>query len=147
VTVLVPWLGFCLQAPELAGLSTLVLAIVPLALLQFAMLLAIEFPDAPSDAATGKRTLVVRLGAARAARLYVAVTLAAYLWLPLAVVLGLPTHVALATASTAPIALWRIIRIGDHRDPAAFERLTFFGVVLLVATTLGALAGFSERFL
>jgi 1,4-dihydroxy-2-naphthoate octaprenyltransferase len=61
VTVLVPWLGFVLQAPDLVGLRVLGLAIVPLALLPFAMLVAIEFPDAAGDAATGKRTLAALL--------------------------------------------------------------------------------------
>jgi 1,4-dihydroxy-2-naphthoate polyprenyltransferase len=135
VTVLVPWVGFSLQAPDLVGLRTLVLAIVPLALLQIAMLLAIEFPDAASDAATGKRTLVVRLGAGRAALLYVAITALAYAWLPVAYVLGLPAQVVLAAAIPAPIALWRIVRIADHSDPSAYERLTFFAVLLLVATS------------
>jgi 1,4-dihydroxy-2-naphthoate octaprenyltransferase len=53
VTALVPALGFVLQAPDLAGAKLLGLAIVPLVLLQFAMLVAIEFPDAP---ATRRRT-------------------------------------------------------------------------------------------
>ena len=143
VTVLVPWLGFYLQAPDLIGARLLVLAIVPLALLQFAMLLAIEFPDARGDAATGKRTLVVRLGAARAAWLYAAVTAAAYLWLPLAVLLGLPGRVGLAGALLAPIGTWRIARVAEHRDASAFERLTFFAVLLLVGTTGAELAGFA----
>lgn len=136
VTGLVPVLGFALQAPDLVGLGALGLALVPVALLQFAMLLAIEFPDAAGDAATGKRTLVVRLGAARAARLYAAVTALAYLWLPIAVGLGLPARVAWCAALPAPIAAWRIARIAEHRDPAAYERLTSGAVVLLVATSL-----------
>ncbi|MEJ7603221.1 MAG: prenyltransferase [Kofleriaceae bacterium] len=143
VTGLVPWLGFALQAPDRIGLRTLVLAIIPLALLQLAMLLAIEFPDAASDQATGKRTLVVRLGATRAAWLYVALTLAAYAWLPLAVLFGLPLHVALVAALPAPVALWRVIRIADHRDPAAFERLTLFAVALLVMTSAAELVSFT----
>jgi 1,4-dihydroxy-2-naphthoate octaprenyltransferase len=138
VTGLVPWLGFYLQAPDLIGVHTLVVALVPLALLQVAMLLAIEFPDAASDAATGKRTVVVRLGATRAAQLYVALTVLAYAWLPVAVALGLPGRVALAMAIPCPVALWRAARIADHRDRAAFERLTFFAVFLLVATGLCA---------
>lgn len=142
VTGLVPWLGFSLQAPDLVGLRVLLVASVPLALLQLAMLLAIEFPDAAGDAATGKRTLVVRLGAARAARLYVAVTAAAYAWLPAAWALGLPARVALAAALPAPIAAWRIARAADHRDPAAHERLTTAAVALLVATSAAMLAGF-----
>jgi 1,4-dihydroxy-2-naphthoate polyprenyltransferase len=139
VTGLVPFLGFVLQAPDLVGLDLLGLAIVPPALLQLAMLLAIEFPDAAGDAATGKRTLVVRLGAARAAALYAAITALAYLWLPVAVALGLPARIAWCAALAAPVAGWRIAQIADHRDPAAYERLTGFAVGLLVATTAAEL--------
>ena len=137
VTVLVPWLGFALQAsPGGASAAALVGAVVPPALLQIAMLLAIEIPDRAGDAACGKRTLVVRLGAARAARLYAAVTVLAYLWLPLAAALALlPARVALAAALPAPLAAWRIACITrDHRDRTAYERLAFFAVLLLVAT-------------
>lgn len=135
VTALVPWLGYALQATP-APAPALVAAIVPPALLQIAMLLAIELPDRAGDAACGKRTLVVRLGAARAARLYAAITALAYLWLPLAAALGLlPAHVALAAALPAPLAAWRIARIArDHRDRAAYERLACFAALLLVAT-------------
>lgn len=143
VTGLVPWLGFYLQAPDLAGVSTLLLAIVPLALLQFAMLIAIELPDAAGDAATNKRTLVVRLGAATGAKLYVALTCAAYAWLPLAALLGLPGRVALAAALPLPVAIWRVARIAEHRDRARFERLTFFAVFLLVATGACELVAFA----
>src|SRR5262245_59659741 len=62
VTALVPFFGFSLQAPDLVGMRVLVLAVVPLCCLQFAMLLAIEVPDAMGDRVVGKRTLVVRLG-------------------------------------------------------------------------------------
>ncbi|HEX4419522.1 MAG TPA: prenyltransferase [Kofleriaceae bacterium] len=154
VTGLVPLLGFVLQAPGLqgtvgtagamaaaglpgtGGLGVLGLAIVAPALLQVAMLIAIEFPDAVGDAKTGKRTLVVRLGAARAAWVYVAITGLAYGWLPVAVGLGLPGRVAWCAALPAPIAAWRMWRVGEHRDPKAYERLTFFAVFLLVATSL-----------
>lgn len=140
VTGLVPWLGFYLHAPDLAGLGTLLAAIVPLALLQLAMLLAIELPDAAGDAATGKRTLVVRLGAARAAQLYAAVTALAFAWLPLAWALGVPARIVLAAAAVAPLAAWRIARIRDHRAAAAYEQLTFGAVALLVGTAAAMLA-------
>jgi len=140
VTVLVPFLGFSLQAPDLRGGELLALSIVPLALLQFAMLVAIEFPDAIGDAATGKRTLVVRLGAAPAARLYVATTALAFAWPVFARVFGVPGLTALAMAVPAPLAVWRIARIRDHADSSAFERLTFFAVFLLVATSACVLA-------
>lgn len=141
VTVLVPWLGFAIQTPSLHGMTLLVLTIVPLALLQFAMLLAIEFPDAAGDAATGKRTLVVRLGAHRAAQLFAAATAVAFVWPVVAIGFGLPYRVALAMLVPAPIAAWRIARLADHADPGAYERLTFFAVALLVATSSAALVG------
>ncbi|HEY5927884.1 MAG TPA: prenyltransferase [Kofleriaceae bacterium] len=139
VTVLVPWLGFYLQAPDLRGADQLALTIVPLALLQFAMLVAIEFPDAAGDAATGKRTLVVALGARRAAQLYVAVTGAAFVWPVVALALGLPARVAVVMLVPAPVAVWRIVRIREHANRAAFERLTFSAVFLIVATSSSAL--------
>jgi 1,4-dihydroxy-2-naphthoate octaprenyltransferase len=140
VTVLVPWLGFYLQAPSGGGGRALALSIVPLALLQFAMLLAIEFPDADGDAATGKRTLIVRFGARAGARLYVAITALAFAWPAIAYACGLPARVALAMVLPAPVAVWRIVRIGDHADPTAYERLTFWAVTLLVGTSALTLA-------
>jgi 1,4-dihydroxy-2-naphthoate polyprenyltransferase len=141
VTVLVPWLGFYLQASSLTGALLLVVTIVPLVLLQFAMLLAIEFPDAAGDGATGKRTLVVTFGPRAAARLYAVATAAAFAWPIAAIALGLPGRVALAMLVPAPVALWRIAQLRDHADPSAFERLTFFAVSLLVATSAAALVG------
>ncbi len=138
VTGLVPWLGFTLQAGEHRGV--LLAAIAPLALLQIAMLLAIEFPDAAGDAATGKRTLVVRLGAPRAAKLYAALTALAYLWLPVAWWLGVPGRVVLLAAIPAPFAAWQIAR--GVTDPAAYEKSTFAAVALLVATSAATLIGF-----
>jgi 1,4-dihydroxy-2-naphthoate octaprenyltransferase len=139
VTVLVPWLGFYLQAPDARGGRWLALSIVTPALLQVAMLLAIEFSDASGDAATGKRTLVVRLGPALAARLYIALTAAAFAWLPIAYALGLPARVALAASTPFPAALWRIARAGEHRDAPARDRLAFAAVALLIATSAAEL--------
>src|SRR5215212_10128227 len=91
VSGMTPLVGFYLQTGRV-GLP--VLGVLPLCCLQFAMLLTIEFPDAAGDAIAGKRTLVVRLGGARAARLLVLLLLAAYAGLPLLVALGLPSQVA-----------------------------------------------------
>ncbi|MFN8450085.1 MAG: hypothetical protein U0521_16260 [Anaerolineae bacterium] len=46
------------------------------------MLLAADFPDAAGDDFAGKRTLVVRIGMVRAARLYALALVLAYLVLP-----------------------------------------------------------------
>jgi 1,4-dihydroxy-2-naphthoate octaprenyltransferase len=139
VTGLVPWLAWYLQTGRITGVGALVTATAPLACLQAAMLIAIELPDAAGDAATGKRTLVVRLGAAAAAKLYVALLLAAYALLAIGLA-RLPWPIVVGGAATLPIASWRVARIGDAYDPAAWERLGFWSVALLVGTAAGELA-------
>ena len=146
VTGLVPLLGHQLQVQGAGapGLRILLLALLPPALLQVAMILAVELPDARSDAETGKRNLVVRLGADRAARLYLGLLAAAYLVLPLTVVAGLPVRVAAAAAALAPLALWRIWRVarGEYRDGRRLEAIAFWSIALLVATAAVELLAF-----
>jgi 1,4-dihydroxy-2-naphthoate polyprenyltransferase len=155
VTLLTPLVAFVLQVGAggfiagvhgLGDLAAMILpAILPLAALQFAMLLAIEFPDAAGDAAVGKRTLVVRLGAPGAAALYRAVLVATYGSIPLLVAAGLlPRVAALALALPAPLAAWQFLLLGAGvwRDPRGFEGLGFRAVALLVTSTAAELAAF-----
>ena len=134
VTLLVPLFGYDLQAGALAA-PIFFAAALPCAL-QFAMLLAIEFPDAAGDAAVGKRTLVVRLGALPAARLYAATTLAAFGALPLLARAGLPARVAAAPVLLAPIAIWQSVRVarGAYGDSARWGSVAFWAVALLIAS-------------
>lgn len=137
VTFLVPWLGYLLQADQVS--RALPLAVIPACVFQFCMLLAIEFPDAIGDAATGKRTLVVRIGGVWAARLYVLLIAATYLSLPVWVSYGLQPRIAIAASTTAPLAAWQIIRVagGAWRERDRWESVAFWSVALLV-TTAGA---------
>ncbi|MDB4983719.1 MAG: UbiA prenyltransferase, partial [Myxococcales bacterium] len=136
VTLLVPWLAFLLQRGAVP--SSLPLAVISPCIFQFAMLLAIEFPDAAGDAATGKRTLVVRWGGAWAARVYVALICFSYLLLPLWVHLGLQPRIAIATSAVAPVAAWQVTRVagGAWRDPERWESVAFGSVLLLIVTAL-----------
>jgi 1,4-dihydroxy-2-naphthoate octaprenyltransferase len=80
------------------------LAALPLGLAIAAFLYINEFPDYAADRAAGKRTLVVRLGRARASVAFavlVAATFGAVLLLPL---LGLPRTVLLGAAGAVPAA-------------------------------------------
>ena len=133
VTLLVPVFGYDLQAGQVAA-PIFFAAALPCAL-QFAMLLAIEFPDAAGDAAVGKRTLVVRLGALPAARLYAAITLAGFGALPLWARAGLPVRVAVAPLLLAPIAIWQVSRVsrGAYGDSARWGSIGFWSVALLIA--------------
>ena len=148
VTGLTPLAGFLLQVGGGGGagrgLVVLGAALWPLAALQFAMLLAIEFPDAAGDAAVGKRTLVVRLGGPGAAALYRAVLVAAYGALPLFLVAGAPRPVMVAAGATAPLAAWQFWRLGRGAwsNARRWEGLAFCGVATLVATAALELAAF-----
>ncbi|HVZ72408.1 MAG TPA: prenyltransferase [Polyangia bacterium] len=133
VTLLVPWLGFSLQRPVAPWLP---LAVIQPCVFQFAMLLAIEFPDAAGDATAGKRTLVVRWGGVAAARFYVALVSLSYLALPWWVHLGLPPRIAIGAAVVAPLAAWQVIRVagGAWRERERWNSLGFWSVALLMAT-------------
>lgn len=75
---------------------------LPFALLVAAILFLNQFPDIQADAAAGKRTLVVRLGAQKARWGYLVLTATAYLWLALAVTTGaLPPLCALGLLPAA----------------------------------------------
>ena len=142
VALCVPVLGYYLQAGQIDG-RILAACLLPCAL-QFAMLLAIELPDAAGDAVAGKRTLVVRLGAPAGARSYAALTIAAFGALPLlAAASALPVRVAIAPLVLAPVAIWQAARVarGGYADPARWGSVAFWSVALLsgsAAIALGA---------
>jgi 1,4-dihydroxy-2-naphthoate octaprenyltransferase len=142
VSGLTPLAGFYLQQRALTRLPFL--AVLPLCCLQFAMLLAVHFPDAEGDAATGKRTLVVRLGRARAARLYLAALATAYALLPVLVWAGLPPSVAGAIILSAPLAAWLAWRTAHAAwsEPAQWNSLAFWSIGLLMGTAVLETAAF-----
>jgi 1,4-dihydroxy-2-naphthoate octaprenyltransferase len=143
VAGLTPLVGYYTQAGRLEPLPFL--AVVPLMCLQFAMLIAINFPDAAGDAASGKRTLVVRLGARAGAILRGTAIVLAYVLLPLLIVLGLPSLPVLALLLLTPLALWQIWRTAraDWAQPSCWPSLAFWSVAHLIAAAsleLGAFA-------
>ncbi|MDX2162377.1 MAG: prenyltransferase [bacterium] len=142
VALFTPLTGYVLHAGRVDALP--ILAAAPLCALQFAMLIAIEFPDADGDRSVHKRTLVVRLGARAAIRVYVGALCAAYLMLPPLVIAGLPPGAAWAAAGLSPLALlllWRVQR-GDWRSPNRWNPFAFYTIVLLMATAAAELFAF-----
>ena len=139
VTLCVPLLGYYAQAGEVHP-RLFAVCLLP-CVLQFAMLLAIELPDAVGDAIAGKRTLVVRLGAAMGARLYAGLTIAGFGALPLLAQGALPARVALAPLALAPLAVWQAARVvrGGYADPARWDSVAFWSVALLAGSASAAL--------
>ncbi|NJN16511.1 MAG: prenyltransferase [Oscillochloris sp.] len=143
--ILIPGLtalyGFQLQAA--AALSRELLALIPLCLFQFAMLLAVNLPDLESDQAVGKRTLVVLIGRKQAGRLYSAAVAAAVLSLPLlAWFQVLPPAFAAAIVLALPIAIGQIISMarGAWQKPNTWEALGFWSIGQLMAAGVGIFA-------
>ncbi len=134
VAGLVPALGHLLQAGRPS--VTLLLAVAPLLVLHFAMLMAFEFPDFLSDEAAGKHTLLVRLGRRVGAQVHNAALVLAIMLAALATRMGLPPQVALGAVIAAPLVLVQInqIRRMQRGDPVSFNRLTFLALVIFALT-------------
>jgi 1,4-dihydroxy-2-naphthoate octaprenyltransferase len=109
----------------------LVLLAAGIGALVSAFLVANEFPDARADEAVGKRTLVVRLGRARAPRLFVALQAGGF------------ATVMVAPAWGAPLGVWLGLA-GLPLGFAAWRRLTNEGHVTrrVVAAQAWSLAAF-----
>ena len=82
-----------------------VLASIPLGLLTANFLWINEFPDMDADAATGKRTLVVRLGKRNASRIFTLIFALAFALLLLFHVAGFPNWILLGLVALIPAAL------------------------------------------
>lgn len=117
------------------------------ALLVANILLINGFPDAAADASVDKRTLVVRAGPARAARVYLAVALLAHGHLAFFVALGTVPPAALAGLCSLPLSLaaaWLLVRrsarTGELRPAIVLSILAAVVHGLAVAAALVAVA-------
>jgi 1,4-dihydroxy-2-naphthoate octaprenyltransferase len=86
----------------------------------------------------GKRTLVVRLGARRAAWAYLAFASLAYAWLVAGVWLFIHPEPALWGLVSVPLSLWAFMLLHKHADQPA--RLTSAIVLTIAAAVVHGLA-------
>ncbi len=109
------------------------------ALLVTNILLGNGFPDAAADARVGKRTLVVRLGACRAAWLYLALALLAHAGLVAMVQARVLPVQALWGLVSLPLSLLAALRL--VRCVAPIRHTLVLGIVAAVLHGLGLAAG------
>ncbi|BDE06996.1 hypothetical protein WPS_22720 [Vulcanimicrobium alpinum] len=138
VAVLVPCAGYAAFARAID--EPILAAVTPPAFAMFAMMLCVELPDAGADRASGKRTLVVRWGPARACPLIVAsASIAAAVAVSVAWQTGSTWHaLALLPAFACAIALARCVR----RDPHT-ATMAFWGVALCATVVTGLAAAYA----
>jgi 1,4-dihydroxy-2-naphthoate octaprenyltransferase len=136
LTVLTPLAAYYLQAGQLAKVPFL--AIIPLCFLQFNMIVSAAIPDLEGDRDANKRTIVVLLGRAKAARLYILMLALAYAVLPLLVWAGLPLRVGLAVALSFPLAAWigYLMWRGAWSDPKKWSWLVFLSIAVLLGSAV-----------
>ncbi len=143
VAVLVPLCAFLAQGAALD--IRFFASVLPAAAAMFAMMLAVEFPDAACDAAGGKRNLVVRVGSRRARRLGIACVAATLGAFALALSLRAPGLYAAAAALAVPagIALARAFQDWRENDRCGSVRLAGRGVVFFFSVTVCSFAAYA----
>jgi len=123
------------QAGRVSTVS--ICAAIGIGSLASALLVANNLRDLPTDAAAGKRTLIVRLGDAGGRALFSALLLASWLVLVPVVVLHRPASV---TFLALPLSLSLLLRVGGAQGSALLRMLRLTGQLELV---YGLLLGLS----
>jgi 1,4-dihydroxy-2-naphthoate octaprenyltransferase len=113
----------------------ILVAPLPLAILTTAIIIINEFQDAAADGATGKKTLVVRLGTKKGWRLYAVVMLSAYIPIAAGTAASLMPRWTLLALASLPLAL-RAIHLASraHDDPRAMMPTNAMTIITHLAT-------------
>jgi len=111
---------------------------VPIGLTIFNVILLNEFPDYPSDRATGKANLTVRLGRDSAARLYGLIAMFGWVAVWLSLRQGVPSRFLWLGLPVLVLSLWLAVAVlrGSWRDRAVLERLCAANLAVNLGTTL-----------
>lgn len=141
VPFLTPVAGFVLQAGHLERLP--VVLCLPLILLQLAMLLTLQIPDASGDRSVGKLTWTVLFGVRPIVILSSLFIFGAFLTGIFSSALGAPTELGRAWLLLIPLGVFQLVSYlrGDFEHPAAFNRLAFGATALFFLAIVVQIAG------
>jgi len=115
-------------------------ASVPPFILVFNLLFLNEFPDVEPDAKHGRRNLVIALGKPRAAKLYGALTMAAYCWILIFTAINLMPPSLLISLITLPFAIKAVSSaLKHHSSDKVVKALSANVVTVLLTQALMAL--------
>lgn len=139
--ILVTLGAYWIQVQEFSWVP--LIASIPLALLIAALLWINEIPDYAADKAVGKNNVVVILGKERAAKGYLVLLSAAYIWIALMIIAeGIPL-LALLGLLALPLALRAMrIAIKNYADSKALAPANAMTPMIYLATGLLMAVGF-----
>lgn len=149
VGVLVPLCAFAAQRPPLGAFGVAVASTLPAAGAIFAMMLAVQYPDLDSDAAGGKRNLIVRAGPLRARTYGVWAVAFTYAAVVVAIAIGAPPALGFVEATSVPFGFGlarRFARRTAARNAGDDEALAGTGVVFFFLVSLDTLLAYLVRF-
>ena len=115
--------------------TEVVVASVPAGILFFNVHLLNEFPDAEADKMGHRKTLPIVLGRAKASWIYLAGTVAVYVWVVVWVVVGVMPPTALLALVTIPLAFWATRGAVSYKDEALFAQALWANSLCLIFTT------------
>jgi 1,4-dihydroxy-2-naphthoate octaprenyltransferase len=129
---LTPAIGYLAQGGS--DLPWLFAVLAPLVAVQCSMLIAVSLPDREGDAAVGKRTLAVRLGADRAGRLAALMIAISGVLVAALAAAGFARGAVAGYLVWVPLGAWhaRALLTGAASDPARWERLGIWAIALVM---------------
>jgi 1,4-dihydroxy-2-naphthoate octaprenyltransferase len=121
---------------QTGGYTTeVVVASIPAGILLFNVHLLNEFPDVEADKIGHRKTLPIVLGRAKASWIYLAGTVAVYVWVVVWVVVGVMPPTALLALVTIPLAFWATRGALSYKDEALFPQALWANSLCLIFTT------------
>jgi 1,4-dihydroxy-2-naphthoate polyprenyltransferase len=139
---LIPLGAYLVQTGVLSG--TPIIMAIPIGLLVALVILANNIRDIDYDGSVGMKTVPVMIGKTNGSRLYKALLLMAYLFIPVSITAGILPLWSLVVLITAPgaVALSRMFHgaIPDNADPRTAALALKFSVLYMVSFVLQILA-------
>jgi 1,4-dihydroxy-2-naphthoate octaprenyltransferase len=118
---------------QTGGYTTeVVVASIPCGILLFNVHLLNEFPDVEADNIGHRKTLPIVLGRAKASWVYLAGTVAVYVWVVVWVAVGVMPMAALLSLVTIPLAFWAIRGALSYKDKTLFTSALWANSLCLI---------------
>ena len=145
LNVLTPIMGCVMQSGRFE--ASLFASLLPLCLIGYVRMLVMSIPDREGDAATNKRTFIVRFGLDYGIKVHTIGMIAAYASILPLLGVGLPPAVAVGLLCTAPFAAWHAYRVAlvSVQKADEYKALPFWASTHNATAALSVLIGMTRN--